>query len=168
MNRKCKWYLILLVFLITCTGRGLSQGIKRQAIGSYGSGGITESLYIGQTIGQSFFTFGYRGSELILTPGFQQPLSYGAGNPESHLDRAGPDLYPNPASDYFIIETPGFLENALVRITDLHGRIISEKKIPRLDRFKMDCSGLQDGIYLVRVSSGKGLQNHVSKLIITK
>ncbi len=161
-------FLSVLLILSFIPGAGNAQGIKRQNIGSYGSGGASGSLYIGQTIGQPFFTPVYSDNQVGLIPGFQQPLTYSISTIKQLPVPARLAVFPNPATGIFNIETPEVVENAIVRITDVNGRVIWEESVPEFSSYQMDCSRWQSGLYFVAVFDVKKRFNYISKVIISK
>ena len=71
-------------------------------------------------------------------------------------------LYPNPANDKVFIHAPDEVSSIdIITIVDLQGRIILVKKNPSLDACvsEIDVSGIPNGIYQVRITSGKITKN---------
>lgn len=166
-NKLLSYLLIPVIFLISFTDV-FGQGIKRQSIGSYGSGGSAGSIFVNQTVGQPFFTMAYNSSQLALTPGFQQPLTYAVKKSESLPSAPGLEIFPNPASEKFSINAFEPIMDVYLTVTDVNGRRIVEKKIPELNQYEMKCSQWENGIYFIVVSSGNRENNYVSKIIISK
>jgi tetrahydromethanopterin S-methyltransferase subunit F len=78
-------------------------------------------------------------------------------------------LYPNPANDMVYIHAPDDVSSIdKITIVDLQGRVILVKKNPSLDAgvSEIDVSGISNGIYQVRITSGKTTKN--LKLIVNK
>jgi hypothetical protein len=69
-------------------------------------------------------------------------------------------LYPNPATDKFIIKK-GYLKINRIEITDLTGKIVLNS-----DKTEINVSGLPEGSYLVQIHSDKGILT--KKLIVKK
>jgi len=168
MKNTFTCFLSVLLILSFIPGAGNAQGIKRQNIGSYGSGGNSDGLFIGQTIGQPFFTSGYYDNQVGLIPGFQQPLVFSISTVKQIpvLTRLG--VFPNPAISIVNIETPEVVENAIVRITDISGRVIWEERIPEFSSYQMDCSRWQSGLYFITVFDVNKRFSYLSKVIISK
>ena len=99
MEKQLLTYLLIPVIFLFSFTDVFGQEIKRQSIGSYGSGGSAGSIFVNQTVGQPFFTMAYNSSQLALTPGFQQPLTYAVEKSESLSSAPGLEIFPNPASN---------------------------------------------------------------------
>lgn len=76
------------------------------------------------------------------------------------------NLYPNPANNYFTISTSKInLENARIEILDISGKhILSEAVNATQNKIKMDVSGFNRGLYIVRLHSNE--YNYVGQLIV--
>lgn len=168
MKNTFTCFLPVLLILSFIPYAGNAQSIKRQNIGSYGSGGTAGSLFIGQTIGQPFFTSGYSDSQVGLIPGFQQPLAFSISTAKQLPVSARLAVFPNPATSIVNIETPKVVENAIVRVTDIKGRVIWEERVPEFRNYQMDCSRWPDGLYFIAVLDGYKKFNYISKVIISK
>lgn len=168
MKKQLFSYLLIPVIFLIGFSDVFCQGIKRQNIGSYGSGGSAGSIFVNQTVGQPFFTMAFSSSQLAITPGFQQPVKYTVKKSESLPSIPDLDVFPNPASDNFRISALEPLDDAYIIVTDVNGRRIVEKKIPELSNYEMNCSRWENGLYFIAVSSGKKEINYVSKIVISK
>lgn len=58
-------------------------------------------------------------------------------------------LYPDPGKGEFWVEASRALKNVTVRIRDLQGRPLSERRMDGVERLRMNATGLVSGIYLV-------------------
>ncbi|PLX20333.1 MAG: hypothetical protein C0599_09295, partial [Salinivirgaceae bacterium] len=63
-------------------------------------------------------------------------------------------IYPNPASEYVIIEGNNLSANILVKITDITGRTFISKKVNLDDSNKLEISSINEGVYLVTIYDG--------------
>ena len=72
-------------------------------------------------------------------------------------------IFPNPTSSYFYCESTYLIESLI--ITNIHGQVLSQNT-PKSKYFKVDCSILANGTYLVSVKSSKGIQT--KKIVIRK
>jgi len=79
---------------------------------------------------------------------------------QDHLESV--KIYPNPAKDHLFIEVPEEIRNFRVAISDMSGRNV----LNRENEKKISVSGLADGTYLVKVSTGQ--KTAVRKVIIGK
>jgi len=168
MKTHLKWLLSLLVILPFIIQQGTSQSIKRQFIGCYSSGGISDGIFISQTVGQPFFTPGYSDNLVVFNPGFQQPVSHSLKTKEQLPGPSRLGIFPNPAADNFRIETSEVIKNAIVQVTDINGRLIWEEKVPEFGNYQMDCSRWKNGLYFVAVYNVNKQYNYISKVIISK
>jgi hypothetical protein len=76
-------------------------------------------------------------------------------------------IYPNPAREKVFFSSPGLNRNLplIVKLYALDGRLVKTKKLENSD-YSLDCSKLQDGLYLIQLENGdRHLQ---SKLLIHK
>jgi uncharacterized membrane protein/uncharacterized protein (DUF2141 family) len=64
------------------------------------------------------------------------------------------NIYPNPASEYVIIEGNNLSSNILVKITDITGRTFISKKVNLDDSNKFEISSINEGVYLVTIYDG--------------
>jgi len=76
------------------------------------------------------------------------------------------NMYPNPAKDYFVIQTADLkLENARVEVLSITGQRMLVQQITRTQsNIEVNISSLTKGLYLVRVISNDS--NFVGKLIV--
>jgi hypothetical protein len=83
------------------------------------------------------------------------------------LDKASINVFPNPVSDYFTVQTD-FTENDLnVEVVNELGQIVKESKIVQGTTFcVIETDSFYNGIYFVKVSDGKNTKS--IKLIINK
>ena len=101
-----KWFSCgLFTVFIALSNEGDAQSLRRQAISSYGSSGVTENILIGQTAGQSFHTAA--GSiGVTVSPGFQQPVLFFVKEiVVPAFKNLNVLVYPNPASRSVIISS---------------------------------------------------------------
>jgi hypothetical protein len=59
--------------------------------------------------------------------------------------------YPNPASDVVVIESPVVLQN--VALTNVLGQRVKEWNITNAERFELNTSGMEPGVYLLQATS---------------
>lgn len=68
------------------------------------------------------------------------------------------DIYPNPASQYVMLEVrPAEIPELIISIRNLTGQTLKEKTFirPRQSQMEIDLAGFPDGLYLLSVSDGK-------------
>ncbi|MES2567751.1 MAG: endonuclease [Bacteroidota bacterium] len=69
-------------------------------------------------------------------------------------------LFPNPSQDHFSIKSNSqHLENSILRISDITGRLIEERKISLTNDFIVDCSQWHHGFYFISVSNEHSQSN---------
>ncbi len=92
---------------------------------------------------------------------------YGAvGTGEVAIDRSL-RIYPNPSTDYVIIESPPEAGKPDIRLYDFSGRRVDVPMAPEGDRrLRIGVSGLTPGIYIIRASCGGAAQT--SRICISR
>ncbi|MBN2212780.1 MAG: T9SS type A sorting domain-containing protein [Bacteroidales bacterium] len=144
------FFLILLV-LIPVSNH--AQSVRRQCISSYGTIFVTENTVFMQTVGQPFNTTASYENETVLLPGFQQPVVLKAVSVSSELTKNIEfNAYPNPASHSVTIQSGEVIENAVISVIDLSGRLILSEKLVQLQTYDINCAAWKSGIYILIVS----------------
>lgn len=101
------------------------------------------------------------GPNLVANGGFEQ---WAVGIGENPADAAGLVVYPNPARNMIHIDLPAGAK--LLIVSDLMGKQISISDVTGKPSEQVDVGNFTDGIYLLKVSSGKG-QNQNLKFIVS-
>ncbi len=72
-------------------------------------------------------------------------------------------LYPNPTTSTTTIALPSNAGSSVLRLSNIIGKVLFEKKLRDTRSYNLDLSGLPEGIYLVRLTSfsGPGWQGHI-------
>jgi hypothetical protein len=124
------------------------------------------NIYFTQTIGETAVEI-IGSTEFTLTQGFQQPLV----KPTiiDHIDGNGIRVYPNPATDYIIVELYGEKAKTFrIDIINITGTVVySDVKtfgINFWDREPRDISILQRGFYIISVASSDGMIRRTFKI----
>ncbi len=75
-------------------------------------------------------------------------------------------IYPNPALDYCIIETPESKSSPVIQVMDIVGRIVTTKICPEAgaQKIRLDLAGLAPGNYVVKVVCGETIYR--DKLVV--
>ena len=94
----------------------------------------------------------------ILNPNSQIDLS--TNEPQENI---AVDIFPNPAIDYFTIETE-VNSTFLLLITNLFGQKVTEKKFQK--RTEVDVSAFGKGLFLVEVCDEKGVKCHTQQVVL--
>ncbi|MBN4051185.1 T9SS type A sorting domain-containing protein [bacterium AH-315-M05] len=166
MENNFNWSVFLSVVLLFATLQSEAQTIKRQNIGSYGSSTFSEGVLIQQTVGQPYFTAGYYGDEMNVRPGFQQPPNFSLVLINSTFNFSL-DVYPNPAAYSVTIESSDVINNALLQVVDMNGKLILNEKVAELKSYLINCELWSSGFYFITLYDEQ--QNkYSSKLIIAK
>lgn len=155
----CLGLFILLIFFST----GDAQTLKRQCVASTGSYVSENGVTLQQTIGQPYGTTPYYSNTTRYTPGFLQPV-FRIENIKSSIDAT---IFPNPTSNQVTIESTIILENVLIQIVDINGKILLNQKIAEFKTYTIDCSNWSNGAYVISLADAKN-SLYSSKLIITR
>lgn len=158
----------IILFLICCCACILceAQSVKRQSIGTLGTTHYSEEYTIQQSAGQPFKTNTYYNDSSGYLPGFIQPNVYKASFVSSS-SLISIDVFPNPASETVSFIAEKNLENLVIDIYDLTGKLILQEKILQLQSYVLDCEQWSSGLYLLSLRDNKGNLYHF-KLIKSK
>ena len=162
-----KWCLFLVLLATISIPDTLAQAVKRQSIGSIGSGLSMSEVSVRQTVGQPYFTGGYIAGEVSLRPGFQQ--SYVTGSVKTGFaEDLSLRIYPNPAVSFVNIQSPVMLENATVRVFDIQGKTVLLENVSALREYTINCQNWREGFYFINLYDQQKNNRFSSKLIINK
>jgi ELWxxDGT repeat protein len=78
--------------------------------------------------------------------------------PENEKDQ-GVSIYPNPVKEELMIDLHQNIKSGIVEITDIHGVLVLRDQGKINQSLKIDVSGLQPGVYIVRVVSENGVSS---------
>lgn len=161
-QKKIKFLLSNLVLLVFLSEAG-AQTLKRESVSSSGSSVIINGASLQQTIGQPYGTNSNYGNKTRFNPGFQQPVF----RIETIKTTINAKVFPNPASNQVTIETLKMLENVLVQIMDMNGKLVLNEKLNEFSSYAINCSDWSNGMYLITLSDAKS-DLYSSKLIISR
>jgi len=164
LNRALFLSIVFLLLFVTLQSE--AQTIKRQSIANYGSSTFFEGVLIRQTIGQPYFTAGYYGNEMKIRPGFQQPPNFSLELINSTFNLSL-NVYPNPAAYSVTIESSDVINDAILQVVDINGKLILKEKVPELRSYLISCEAWPNGFYFVTLYD-KHQNKYSSKLIIAK
>lgn len=68
------------------------------------------------------------------------------------------ELYPNPATDFFILEAEEGLKDVQIELYNMNGQLLQSYLVDFLQQEKIDVSQLVTGVYTVRLKSGSKTQ----------
>jgi hypothetical protein len=75
------------------------------------------------------------------------------------------NIFPNPSNGSFYLESSGLINSETeIQLMDLTGRIVYEKHLVITEKFEIDLSGNQKGMYFLRVKAREMVMNR--KVII--
>lgn len=168
-NVDSKTYLLccILALLSSLPSDNYAQSIKRQVISSYGSSGMSDHVFIGQTAGQSFnTTMSING--VTVSQGFQQPVTIAL---EEIEDQVYTDLnvlvYPNPATRSITISSKEEIPSSFIQVTDINGKYLLTEKVQNLYRHQIDCALWASRVYFITIFDAHQ-NNKTLRLIISK
>ncbi len=151
--------IILLVFF----SKAEAQSLRRQCIASTGSATTGNGTTVQQTIGQPYGTSSYYSTTTRFNPGFLQPV-FSIENVKACINAT---IFPNPASNQITIETTLILEDVILQIVDISGKLVLNEKMNEFKSYSVDCSSWSNGVYLISLSDSKN-NLYSSKLIISR
>lgn len=112
---------------------------------SSGEGSVSYSL------GQTFFS-SYDGKENYVIEGVQQPLTIPKNSIEKEEINFKIAAYPNPVSDYFLIEASNYTNRSLqYHLMDLQGRLLQEDRIRKFGT-SVNTADLPVAVYLLKIT----------------
>ncbi len=172
MNKKlrtlkyCTRLGLLLFAILVSVETTQAQSIQRQSVASAGTYMMADGIMVQQTVGQPYSTVGFYSDELSVHPGYQQSLTMGIDVIDAPLDMHL-SLFPNPTSNSVTIECSDVINDAVLQIVDMSGKLIMSEKIAALKTYQIDCQTWNNGFYMISIIDSKN-NRHTSKLIITK
>jgi hypothetical protein len=164
MIKKGLWIVIMCNLVLLANG--LSQQLSHQVIVPLAGLASYSKISYSQTAGETAIEL-TGCSEYLFTQGFQQP-----GMRFSDVTRPegmGVKVYPNPATDYVIIELFGDSEETFkIDIINVMGRVVFSEKREFSDQFwykePHNIEGLLRGLYLIRITSERRMMNRIFKI----
>jgi len=157
------FFCSFLLPLCSGIGRVFAQTLKRQCIASAGNCMLVNGNMVQQTIGQPYGTTSYYNNKIRYNPGFQQPVF----SLETIKSSINATVFPNPTSNQITIETALVLENVIIQIMELSGKLVLNEKINQFKSYTINCAAWSNGVYLIALSDSKN-NLYSSKLIISK
>lgn len=154
---------VILISHISYLTSSFAQTLKRQCIASTGNCILENGTTVQQTIGQPYGTTSFYTNKTRYNPGFQQPVF----SVETIKSSINATVFPNPASNQITIETNLTLENVIIQIIELSGKLVLNEKINEFKSYTINCADWSNGVYLITLSDSKN-NLYSSKLIISK
>lgn len=73
---------------------------------------------------------------------------------ENTISKLRINISPNPSTGIFTIQNENPIENAVITVADLNGRIVYETKAEDINNKSLDLKHLQNGVYILNVANG--------------
>jgi len=150
--------LLILCFTMTIT-YGVAQEIMRSTLGVSGSSSLVTSgsnhYFVQQSVGQASVIGKFQSNGMILRQGFIQPpvLSSKVIPEETNLQAV---IYPNPVNnDVNITFKEAVKESVYIRIFDMLGRNVYNKKLNAAQQLKINLSFLASANYIFLINTGE-------------
>jgi len=157
-----------LILLVCMPYSNQAQSVKRHCISSYGAIVTTNDASFEQTVGQPYSTAISFGNTTAILQGFQQPVVLKVETINSELLKVlNVNVYPNPAAVSVTIQSNGVIDNAIVRVTDINGKLILSEQVIQLQIYDINCAAWESGIYIITVSD-KNQNISTNKLTVNK
>lgn len=77
------------------------------------------------------------------------------------------DVYPNPASNYFVVYDYAAEQTRRIELTDITGKIVKRQAAMNIAT-RIDVSDLSNGLYILKVTDAKGKTIRTEKMIIQR
>ena len=105
----------------------------------------------------------------ILEFTYQPPVAMRYANPiiNAEIINKSIDVYPNPATTYFVVFNYDKTAGKGLELLDLNGRLILQQKITDLTS-RIETGGISNVLYLLKITDEKGRVVRVEKIIIQK
>lgn len=147
--KQCKMAFVFLFFFSLSFGQNLSPTVYSSSGGFFVQSNATLSWTLGEEA-----TSTYVKTTVIVTQGFQQyfPLNTSVYD---FAEEDGIKLFPNPFTDFFVIETVTQTEACTLEIYSNQGILVQSQKFVS-DKFLVKADMLSSGIYLVKITDNKG------------
>jgi hypothetical protein len=77
------------------------------------------------------------------------------------------DVYPNPASSYFVVYDYSTEQNRVIELIDMNGKILKKQTDANIAN-RVEVSNLANGLYILKIKDGKGKVIRTEKILIQK
>ncbi len=148
-KKRLKFSVVLLLVL------GLTKVQAQTSVNSSGGKATGSGGSVSYTVGQVFYTTNSSSSDGHVTQGIQQPYILVVNALE---EAQGIELmvsaYPNPTTDYLIMEIKDIeISNLTYQLYDMNGILLQNEKILN-SQTQIDISNLVTASYFVKVNQG--------------
>jgi len=147
-----------LLLLIIIGGMGIAslyaQSIDQSVFSSSGCYFETAQHNLTWVMGE-VMTETFSNSNLYITQGFLQPYNLGTGIDVNNYSSTNISVFPNPATDYFLVEflaenTISKSQPFLLTIVDINGKVVLKRSISD-EVSTIDIQNLNSATYLVQI-----------------
>ncbi len=144
----------------------LGQEISSYVVASAGESVEKDGISISWTLGELAIET-LEGDNLILTQGFQQGYFEITSIGEPLSNNFDLKVYPNPASEYIIVELQSNeIKDGTIQLYDMNGRIVYHEKFNLTEGTnRIDLTDLNSSQYILKVSDAQGKVLQTFKLI---
>ena len=139
-----KLLLILLCLPFIGFGQVTTPSVISSSGDSYSNGGVNMDYTLGEIVVET-----QTNSTTILTQGFHQGVLKVSTQVENIAFKT--KVYPNPASDYLIIELEQSV-NADILVYDINGKLVIKDKLNDEQQKQLDFSFLNTGNYILNIN----------------
>jgi PQQ-dependent dehydrogenase (s-GDH family) len=77
------------------------------------------------------------------------------------------DVYPNPASNYFVVYNHTTEQNWFIEVIDVNGKLVKKQQAMN-KATRIEVGDIANGLYLLKITNAQGKQIRVEKIIIQK
>lgn len=154
--------MLAIYFIILSSMSG--QSIGSYVISSAGDDLLSEEGGLYVSIGEALNTELDEG-DIMVSQGFLQVSIHGVAVSTDELLKEDIVVYPNPASQYLIINTKDRSGNYSFRLSNVEGKNIADGQLDQEGKIVME--GLQNGMYFISIHKD-GLTSEIIKVIKTK
>jgi hypothetical protein len=145
-----RFFILLPLFLFTCFS-SFSQQIVRSTIGSIGSSGHNDAMFIQQSVGQPALVGNQKAENTGIRQGFVQPMYF-----EEEQNELNVLLYPNPnRGEFSFTVNENSEEQIYFLLFDQQGKILVESSTLPYQLTPVSMENPSPGMYHLKVISGK-------------
>lgn len=165
MNRSLIFALVLTSASFQAHAQGLT--LCQQVIGAAGKSSQQGNRYFSYTLGEPFIAT-LSSATSTITQGFHQPeLCQIVATQNVDLLQWQIEIFPNPTSDFLNVRFEPVAGARLVaHVYDLLGHcVVPQVALDQPDGTKIDCTGLQAGVYFLQLSNPAGKTSAIHRFI---
>jgi hypothetical protein len=139
-----------LLNLLLAFGLGISSGYAQKSSNASGGNATGFGGTVAYSIGQTVYIY-ESGTNGSISQGVQQPYEIYSVGIEENLSTISLITYPNPTSDYLVLEFTDYSNEKMeYQVIDLEGKIILNHSITNV-RTQVDLNAYSKGIYFIKI-----------------